>query len=302
MRGIYSDDDTPGDEERQPPPVLAAWIGDLLRDVCATHLRRLEQLCARMQSEGFEWDDAALAQAIAAVHSAGRELHIRELRQGWLDKLMGRHRAVYARFAAAYDRIVDCAGQMRRAAGDLATRWKPHEAAIKRMLVEFEMDMNAIQADLEQGLNWLQDMCAQLAEAAARENDQPDLAECAQAAQAFTAYFKRLQAVTSIGGDIRVRALDVQVRRAVLVEQARVDVEWFHKEWAREAAKVASLAQAGGDPTHAAGRVMEPHDELMKRLSLCADACSALHHEEHLLAEQLQALRRELEAFGASGG
>jgi hypothetical protein len=35
----------------------------------------------------------------------------------------------------------------------------------------------------------------------------------------------------------------------------------------------------------------------MKRLSLCADACSALHHEEHLLAEQLLSLRSELDAF-----
>jgi hypothetical protein len=299
MRGIYSDDDNKGDGDRQPPPVLAAWIADLLRDVRATHLRRLDELRARLQSEAFDWDDSALAQAISAVHSAGRELHVRELRQGWIDKLMGRHRAVYARFAAAYDRIVDCAGQMKRAANDLASRSKSHETAVKRMLVEFEMDMNAIHTEIEQGLTWLQDMCAQLAEAAAQGGEQPELAECAEAAKAFTDYFKRLEAVTSMGHDIRVRALDVQVRRAALVEQARADAESFEKTWVRDVGKVAAIAQSGGDPARAASRVAEQHDEFMKRLSQCADACSALQHEEHLLEEQLQALGSELDAFPA---
>src|SRR5438105_3154981 len=112
MRGIYTDPEA-NPAASQPPYVLAAWIQEQLGDIHKTQIRRLQQLRARLQTEAFEWDDAMLAQATTALHSAGRELHFLPLRQGFIGRLLGRHRAANARFIAAYDRVVACASQLK---------------------------------------------------------------------------------------------------------------------------------------------------------------------------------------------
>jgi hypothetical protein len=298
MQGIDNNKGDEGNEERQPPHVLAAWVGELLAEVRATHVRHLSQLRVRLQSDAFEWDNSAIAQAISAVHSAGRELHLRQLRQGWLDKLLGRHKAVYARFVAAYDRIVACAARLKAEAAELAASAKTHHTGATRVLVDLDMELNALQAELDRGVGWLQDMCTQLADAAKAGRAEPQFAQCAESAQVFTAQFKGLQSLCSIGREIRVRGNDVLVRRAALLEQVRADVEAFEKAWMRAVAKVVTDARAGRDPARAAARMLETHDELMKRLSLSADACSALTHEEHLVAQQLLLLRQEIAGLG----
>jgi hypothetical protein len=290
MQGIYSDD---GGTGGQPPEVLAAWIQELLGDVHDTHVPRLAQLAAQLQSGAFEWDSAALAQALTTLHSAGRELQVRHLRQGWLARLLGRHRAPAARFAAAYERIVACAARLKMEAAELAGGLKPHLAGARRVLVELEMECKALQQEVDRGVTWLQELVTQMAHL--RADDHPQLPALADAAQQATAQFKWLQSLATVAREIGVRGNHLLARRTALVEQVRADSEAFDKGWVAAARPAAEAVKEHRHPAPLLADAAAAHESLMKRLETATDACAALQDEEHLMAQQLGLLRGDLQ-------
>jgi hypothetical protein len=293
MTGIY--DDEGRSAARESPAVLSAWIRELLGDVQRAQVRRLAELRAQFQSEAFEWDGAALAQAVSTLHSAGRECHFERLRPGWFDRLTGRYRAAHARFVAAYERMVACAARLKMDARELAQQLRGHTAGARRVLVELDMEWKALQAEVDQGVNWLQDMCEQLGELRARGADDPQLAMLAEAAQAFTQEFKRLQSAASLAREIGVRAQALLERRAALLEHVRADGEAFDKSWMQAIGKVVGDIKAARAALPGVAQALAAHDELMKRLEARADACFALQQEEHIMAQHLGLLREALE-------
>lgn len=295
MSGIYHEGEAKP-PSGQTPDVLAAWIRELLGDVDRAQVRRLAQLRAQFQSDAFEWDSAVLAQGVSTLHSAGRELHFAPLRPGWLDRATGRYRDAYARFIAAHDRMVACAVRLKKELADLAGGLKAHTANARRVLVELEMEWNALQAEVDQGVNWLQDMCMQLGDQRAAGGDDRRLAALAENAQAFTQEFKRMQSVASVAREIGVRGHALLERRAALLEHVKRDADAFEKGWMRALGLLVAELKAGRTSPPSVSQAIEAHDEAMKRLAAASDACSALHHEEHLMAEHLGMLREVLDA------
>lgn len=283
-----------GAPTRQPPYVLAVWIQDLLREMRQAHIAQLEQARQRLQSTAFDWDDAQLAAAVTALHSSGRELHFMALRHGWFARLLGRHRAAHARFVAACTRIAACASELRAQAKALSGSSQEAMHAARRALLEIGLEVERFSAAIDQGVTWLQDMCTQLADARGQGSEDPQLASLAEAAQLFTQEFKRLQAVSSMANDLCVRGSTVLQRRAVLLAQVQADMERFDKVWTPRLGPLLADLKAGLSPAGAIPKAAEAHEELMKRLAASADACGALQHEEHLLAQELALWREEL--------
>jgi hypothetical protein len=278
----------------QPAYVLAAWIQDLLREMQAERLARLQQLRTRLHSATFDWDDAQLAQAVLDMHAAGRELQFLPLQQGLVSRLLGHHRAAQARFLAIHQRITDSAAQVKAQLAELAVGLKERTAAARRVLLELDMEREALNTEIDQGVTWLQDMCTQLADARASGRGDEQLEALAEAAQTCTHEFKRMQSVSSITHDVRVRGNTVFDRRLALLEQVRVDIEIFDGNWSRRLDKLLADLRAGGNGRAAIPHAIEAHDELMKRLSATADACGALQSEEHLMAQHLGMLHEQL--------
>lgn len=299
MTGIYDDDSEAGSATRQPPKVLAAWIGELLADVNGAQVRKLRELRAALQAGALEWDAAGLAHWINALHSAGRELHFENLQPTWLERITGRYRTAHARFIAAHERMLGCAAQLRAEAESLAKALRGHTVAARRLLVEFDLEWNALQREVDQGVNWLEALCAQLGEPGVGGAKDPQLERLAAHAQGQTRELKRLQVAASISREVGVRAQALIHRRSILLDHAQADAEAFGKNWTRALGKLVADLEAGRTSLPGIPQALQTHDELMKRLTARADACSALHHEEHLLAQQLERLREALEGNSA---
>ncbi|HUR88274.1 MAG TPA: hypothetical protein VMZ74_04230 [Ramlibacter sp.] len=292
MTGIYNDNNP---KSGQPPPVLGAWIQDQLAELRDGPLRRLANLRAQLQSTAFEWDATVLAQTVGNLRSAGRELRFDSLKHGWLARRMGKHKPAYTRFAGARERIVDAAQKVKAETARLAGTLKTHTAAVKRLLVDLGMEAQSVQAEVDQGVTWLQDMCVQINEQRERGSAEAQLATLAEAAQAFTQEFKRLQLASSMARELGLRMQGVVDRRNALVEGVRVDMEKFDKNWMRAVGKVAAEVEEGRTAFPGLNDAAQAHEDLLGRLENSAEAGTALQHEEHLLAQQLDMLRRELE-------
>jgi hypothetical protein len=295
MAGIYNED-TPGGM-RQPPHVLAAWMQEQIGELLGTHAQRLSELRAEMQSIAFEWDASLIAQSVSTLRSAGRELRFDTLRHGWLARRLGKHKVFHARFATAYDRMLDAAQRLKREAVELGgASLKNHVAGAKRALLELEMESAALQAEVERGVTWLQDMCVQINEERQQGSTDPQLDSLAEAALAFTQEYKRLEASSSIVRDMKVRMQGLLDRRSALIEVVCADTDKMAKEWTRTVGRIASDIDAGRSSFPGIGEASEAHDEVMRRLESVTEACTAMQHEEHLVAQHLDMLRRELEA------
>jgi hypothetical protein len=280
---------------RQPAYVLCAWIKDLLREIRAERLARLQQLRVRLHGATFDWDNAQLARAVLDMHAAGRDLHFLPLRQGLIARLLGRHRAAQARFMALHQRIADCASQVKAQREELvAAGDRERAAAARRVLLEIDMERQALHTGIEQAVTWLQDMCMQLADARASGEGDQELESLAEAAQLFTQELKRLEGIVSTAQDIRLRGNTVFDRRVALLEQVCGDLESFGKHWSPRVALLVADLQAGGNGFAAIPKAIEAHDDLMKRLSATVDACGALQGEENLMAQHLGMLDEEL--------
>ncbi|HEY8050778.1 MAG TPA: hypothetical protein VIE63_16530, partial [Ramlibacter sp.] len=259
MTGIHDENDTGG--TRQPPHVLAAWIRDQVADLNDGQVRRLAELQVQLQVSAFDWDAPVLSQSVASLRAAGRELRLDDLRHGWLARQLGKHKPAYERFAAAHERIMECAQSLKSESAQLATAYKPHAAALKRILLELQLDCKMLQTEVERGVTWLQDMCLQINAQRQEGGARAQLAPLAQAAQAYTQEFKRLEAIAGIARDLGVRMQGLLDRRAALLDMVKRDSEKFDNSWARVVGKIAAGVEAGRESIPGTGPAAEEHDQ-----------------------------------------
>jgi hypothetical protein len=285
----------PGSPTRQPPYVLAAWVEEQLADVRNVQVQRVVQLGTRLRTEAFDWDNTDLAESITALHAAGRDLRFLELRHGWVSGALGRYKAAYARFVAAYERIRECARAVEKHAAALADPHPSQISGARLALVDLDIECKSMGGDVDQGVGWLQDLCAQLSDAKTKGDSDPQLETFAEKAQVFTRTFKQLQTVGAMAHEIVTRGNSVLRRRLALLEQVRADLECFDKVWLRRLVLIATDAKAGRAAISGIPKAIDAHDDWMKRLSATVDACTALKHEEHLLGEHLAMLHEELQ-------
>ena len=282
--------------ESQPPQVLGAWVQEQLAELARGPVRRLADLQARLRATAHEWDPGGLDHALSALVAAAPELRFDELGVGWFGRRFGRHKPVYARFVAAYEDIVALALELRKQQSQLIALHKEQASASRRLLVELGGESDNLQAGLEQGVTWLQDMWTQISRQ--REDGYADtaLADLAEAAQAFTHEFKRMQAIAGVARDLAVRMQGLLDRRAALCDLARRDLEKIDGPWTRAVGGVAAQMKSGRPPITGVEGAREEHMQLMRRLDVTLDSCSALQHEQQVVAQHLELLRRELEA------
>lgn len=292
MRGEERDD--PAGAAHQPAHVLADRVQDRLRDVEHAQVPRFDELRAQLQAEAFQWDNKPLAHAILALQSAGRELQFLPLRQGWIARLLGRHRAAHAQFVAAHGRIAALASEVASHLARLAECHDDRSAGPRGALLEIDKEMKSLATAVDEGVTWLQHMCTQLAQARHQGREEPQLESLVERAQSDTQQFKRLQAMEELVHGIVVRGNTILARRAALIEQVRADVALFQQAWTQRLGQLVEELKAGRSAVPLIPKAIESHDDLMKRLGATVDGCNALQHEEHLFAQQLELLQAEI--------
>lgn len=280
-----------------PLPVdeLSARIQQQLASMRGVQVQNLLQLRASLKSLVFDWDDSLLAQALRALHSAAGAMFFPPLRQSWFARVMGCQRTARAEFIEACERAVAGASQTKDQLGELAAGHGEHVAQTRRVLAELEFECQALNTGIDQGVTRLQQMCTQLAHARARGDDDEHLAGLAGLAQFYTQEFKHLQSLGSQVHEIGVRSKSVLARRVALLEQARNHMDTFDRAWLPGVRCIVATLGAGRQALRGLPKAIEVHEGLLRRLSASTDACTALQHEEHLLAHQLGMLERNFE-------
>jgi hypothetical protein len=293
MRGAPADGDSEPVPQR-PADVLDAWIRDRLDEMQGKKTQRLVQACSQLQAELFRWDNSALAQALVDMNFAGRDLSFGPLHRSWLMRLLGRHRAAYERFIASHSRVDDRAGKVQSEAAKLETGRDQHAQAARALVAEIEAAQQVVHEAVEETVNWLQDMCSQLADARASGSHDARLQTMAESAQFHTLGLKRFQAACTMAHDIVVRAGHVLERRVALLDKVRGGLKEFDATWRPRLGQLVDDLRADRNAALAAPKAIEAHNDCMKRLAASVDACGALQHEERLLSEHIAILQEHL--------
>lgn len=280
----------------QPMHVLAAWIHELVGDVQQAQLQRLSELRDRLRSDTFDWNDAAVVDAASALRSEGRALRLDGLCPTWLQRLAGSHRRVNSEFISAWHRLAHHAARFRAEAFALSAAWRLHAPAAHRLVIEIDMEWNSLQAEVDQGVGWLEDLCLGLELSRERGDDPARLGRYAERTQRFTQELKRLQSAATLACELRARAHALLERRLALLDLLRGDLLVIERSWAREFASLAADLRVGRTPSAAHPRAQAAHDALMLRLGTTLTACAAMEKDTATLAQQLDELQRVLQA------
>lgn len=285
----------------QPAASPAAWLDQLAADAGSGHARRLVELRQQLEAQVREHDYEPLKASVQATAEELDKLDYDLLEpKGLLARVTGKGKVQGAGFVAQYDRIghggEDIADELRA----LQKKLQAQAGATDRTMLEFGVEVKALEKIIDQSTRWLQDMRAQLKTRVAEGNPDPavqqqireDNARC----ELIVERLKLLRAAISAAQQTTERCKAIVSRRAALVEsiQQVLDGEW--KKWQERLAPVAAEAKSTGSATSGVDRARRAQKELDSALNQAAKDCAQMQKQEQVLAGELAALHGPLQA------
>jgi hypothetical protein len=273
------------------PVSPAEFLDQMAADVGQQHLQRLGELRHLLQEEARGSCAAVVQPSAGQLAQALPQLDFRLLEPGgWWAALRGKNRSADSAFAAAVERIGEAAKAL---AGGVATAQKaqqPHAVAAERLLVECEVEVQALDKIIDQGARWLQAMRNDLKqrEQQAGENAQArgQLAEDEARCEILVERLEALRAVATASEQARQQALLTAERRSAVtlaIQQALVSEV---AAWRSRMAKLVGGAGAGRT-AGALDRGREAHEQLQRRLAGVLADCEQLRAMEVALDDSL---------------
>ncbi|HEY8359867.1 MAG TPA: hypothetical protein VIL30_20620, partial [Ramlibacter sp.] len=172
------------------------------------------------------------------------------------------------------------------------------EAGTERALVEFDVEVRAIEKIMEQGARWLQDMRNQLKAREAQRDDpgvQQQIREDTVRCELLVVRLKELRAAVAAAQQVAERSKTGAARRAAFLQslQQALSGEW--QVWRDKLEPVAAELVASG-----AAEGMEnargAHQEVQSGIKQLARDCMQLQKQEETLAAELAGLDGPLQA------
>lgn len=285
----------------KPAASPAAWLDQLAADAGSGHARRLVELRSQLEAQVRDRDYKPVRAALQALYENLRKLDFSLLQpKGWLARATGKGKQEAAGFIAQYEAIVRAGDDLADEVRALQKKQQAQQGGTERTLVEFDVEVRAIEKIMEQGTRWLQDMRNQLkareaqglADPAAAKQIEQDTARC----ELLVARLKLLRGTTSAAQQTVERCKPAVARRATLLEtlQHLQDGEW--KAWQERMGRLVEEATATGAATQGVDRAKSKHEELQAGLKQADKDCSQLQKQELALADELAALHEPLRA------
>lgn len=285
----------------KPAASPAAWLDQLAADAGSGHARRLMDLRQQLEAQAREHDYAPLKAALQASADELDKLDYELLeRKGLLARVTGKGKAQGAGFVAQFDRIGHGAEDVADELRALQKKLQAQAAATDRTMMEFGVEVKALEKIVDQSTRWLQDMRGQLKARVAQANPDPavqqqireDTARC----ELIVERLKLLRAAISAAQQATERCKAIVGRRAALVESVQqvLDGEW--KKWQERLEPVATEAKSTGSATSGVDRARRAQKELDGALRQAAKDCDQMQKQEQALAGELAALHEPLQA------
>lgn len=278
----------------------AAFLDQLAADAGSGHVRRLLDLRRQLEGQLGEIDHAAACAACAALADALGQLDFSLLQpRGWLARATGKGKEAAAAFAAQQERSARAGEDLADAVRKLQRQHQALGAAIDRGLVEFDVEVRAIEKVMDQGARWLQDMRNQLKAREAAGGDPEALQKIAddnRRCELLVARLKLLRAANGAAQQVVEHGRAVASRRgAVLASlQALLEGEWQGAR--RKLAALAEQALASGSAAEGVEPARQAQQAVLAASRQAADDCAALQSQAQALAGELSALQEPLAA------
>jgi hypothetical protein len=286
----------------QPKPAAspAAWLDQLAADAGSGHVRRLLDLRQLLQTQVGERNTTEVQASLKALAQAVRELDFSLLQpKGWLARATGKGKEAAAGFLGQHERVLRASEDLRDEVRALQKRQQVQHGAGDRALLEFDVELKAIEKIIDQGARWLQDMRNQLKAREAQGGDataQQQMAEDAARCELLVARLKQLRGASSAAQQATEHCRSAARRRASLLEnlQQALDSEW--KTWLGALATLAQQAGAAGAAPAGVPAAEHAGRELQEGLKQARQDCVRLQTQEQELLDELAALQEPLQA------
>ena len=284
------------------PSSPAAWLDQLATDAGSGHVRRLADLRGQLESQLRERNYDAVRAAAEALGLALARLDFGDVQpKGWLARATGKGKEAAAGFRTQHERIGRAGDDLADEVQALARKHQGQAVLAERTLVEFEVEVRAIEKIMEQGARWLQDMRNQLKVREAAGGDeavQAQLSADSARCELLVARLKQLRAASTAAQQAAERCKSAARARASVLEsvQQALNGEW--KTWRDTVGAVAEEAAATGAATRGIEPARTVHAALQAAVEQAGRDCSSIAAQEQALAQELAALQVPLQAAG----
>jgi hypothetical protein len=278
----------------------AAWLNQMAADAGHSHVKRLAELCKDLHAQAGRRDFSPLAGDLGQFAAVLPQLDFGLLQsQGLLARLKGKHRTAGAEFAAQYQRIDEAARALAERTRGLQQKQGEQVGGTDITLLEFTVEVQALEKIIDQGARWLQDMRNQLKVRQAAQNDEAarrqiedDEARC----ELLVARLKALRALSTAAQQVHQQAQATAARWAALVQMLQQALASDVKDWRNGVSALASSVEGGVTPGLNLENPMESHRDLQLCVKQAIADCGQLQAHEAELAAGLAALGEQLAA------
>lgn len=278
----------------------AAWLDQMAADAGSGHVRRLVDLRQQLATLFEERHGQAVAASARALADALHQLDFAAVQpKGWLARATGKGKEAAAGFVAQGDRVgragEDLADQVRA----LHRKQQAQGGTVERTLVEFEVEVRAIEKIMDQGARWLQDMRGQLKTRTAAGGDaavQLQIAQDSARCELLVGRLKTLRAACSAAQQAGEHSKAIAKSRASYVAsvQQMLDSEW--KAWEQKLAPIVEQAAASGSADEGIDKAVAVQQRLLAALEQALQHAGTVTAQEQALADELAALHVPLQA------
>ncbi|QJW85131.1 hypothetical protein HK414_21865 [Ramlibacter terrae] len=227
----------------------AAWLDQLATDAGSGHARRLVDLRRQLEAQVRERDYEAMRSALHSLYEDLKKLDYEAIQpKGWLSRTLRLGKEEAAGFVAQYERALRTGEDVSEEVSALQRRQQAAEGATERALVEFDVEVRAIEKIMEQGARWLQDMRNQLKAREAQRGDpavQQQVREDTARCELLVARLKELRAAVSAAQQVAERCKAGAARRAAFLQMLQEALAGEWQAWRRQLDPVASELVAG---------------------------------------------------------
>jgi hypothetical protein len=278
----------------------AAWLDQMAADAGSGHVRRLSDLRGQLEAQVGEGNFEGVRAAAEALAAALARLDFALVQpKGWLARATGKGKQAAAGFQAQFERIGRAGEDLADEVRTLLKKHQPQAATSQRALMEFEVELRAVEKIMEQGARWLQDMRNQLKAREAAGGDESVLAQLREDSarcELLVARLKQLRVASTAAQQGAERCKAAARSRASVVEsvQQALNGEW--KTWRDTVGAVAEEASSAGAATRGVDPARAVHDALRAALEQAGRDCVGMAAQERALAQELAALQAPLQA------
>ena len=285
----------------RPAPVAspAAWLDQMAADAGSGHIRRLLDLRQQLEGQLREREVRSLATACQSLHDGLEQLDLALLEpRGWLARAAGKGKEAAASYQAQHERVCRSAEDLADDVRDVVRKHQPQATATERLLLEFGVEIRAVEKIMDQGARWLQDMRSQIktrqaqgGDEAAQEQIRQDSARC----ELLVERLKLLRTAASAAQEAAERSKAAVASRAALVQALQRLAE---EDWKAGRRKLDALADqaAAGAPQDAIDGGRRLREELQSALQQALQDCTALQAQEQAANDVLAGLQAPLQA------